>query len=48
MKENPKAIQDFKAGEQKAISFLIGEVMKKSNRRADFKSVREIILKMIK
>jgi aspartyl-tRNA(Asn)/glutamyl-tRNA(Gln) amidotransferase subunit B len=48
MKENPKAIQDFKAGEQKAISFLIGEVMKKSNRRADFKSVREIIIKLIK
>jgi len=47
IKENKKAISDYKTGELRALSFLIGEVMKKSNRRADFKSSKIILEKLI-
>ncbi len=43
IKENPKAIEDYKKGVAGAINFLIGEVMKKSNKRADFKLVKEML-----
>lgn len=45
IKENKKAVDDFKAGEQKSLNFLIGHVMKLSNKRADFSKVREILIK---
>jgi aspartyl-tRNA(Asn)/glutamyl-tRNA(Gln) amidotransferase subunit B len=45
IKENPKAIQDYKSGRQESLNFLIGQVMKASNKRADFKTAREILEK---
>jgi len=48
MKENPKAVEDYKKGGAKAMNFLIGQVMKLSNKRADFKTAREILEKIIK
>ncbi len=48
IKEHPKAVQDYKSGEEKALNFLIGQVMKLSNKRADFKIAKELILKKIK
>jgi aspartyl-tRNA(Asn)/glutamyl-tRNA(Gln) amidotransferase subunit B len=47
IRNNEKAVSDYKSGEQKALSFLIGETMKKSNKRADFISVKKILLKLI-
>ena len=35
LKENPKAIEDFKSGKQAAIGFLVGQVMKKTRGQAD-------------
>ncbi len=48
MKDNQKAVEDFKKGEKSSFNFLIGEVMKLSQRRADFQIVREVLTKLLK
>ena len=47
IKNNKKAVSDFREGKQEALNFLVGEVMKQSNRRADFKTAKEKLLKLI-
>ena len=47
IKENPKAVEDYKNGEDKAMNFLIGQVMRLSDKRADFKTTRKILEKML-
>ncbi len=47
LQANPQAIEQFKQGDQKVIGFLIWQVMKKSQGKADPKLVRELILKEI-
>jgi aspartyl-tRNA(Asn)/glutamyl-tRNA(Gln) amidotransferase subunit B len=46
--ENPNAVRDYKSGAKTALNFLIGKVMQKTSKRADFKIVREILEKLIK
>ncbi|HPP13496.1 MAG TPA: Asp-tRNA(Asn)/Glu-tRNA(Gln) amidotransferase GatCAB subunit B, partial [bacterium] len=41
--ENPKAWADFLAGTDKAIGFLIGQVMRKTRGRANPRKVEELI-----
>jgi aspartyl-tRNA(Asn)/glutamyl-tRNA(Gln) amidotransferase subunit B len=41
--ENPKSVQDFKAGKENAVMFLVGQVMKKSKGKANPKMVQELI-----
>ena len=48
IKENGKAVEDYKAGEKKSFDFLMGCVMKKSERRADFRIAREVLEKELK
>lgn len=48
IKENPKAVHDYKSGKPEALHFLIGQVMKSSNKRADYKVAKEIIEKLLK
>ena len=48
IKQNEKAVKDFKSGEQKALNFLIGQVMRLSDKRADFKTAKEILEKKLK
>ncbi len=48
LQNNKKAVSDYKAGEEKAFNFLIGQVMKESNRRADYQIAREILLKLLR
>jgi len=48
IKDNAKAVQDFQSGQQNALNFLIGQVMKLSEKRADFKTVKEILEKKLK
>jgi aspartyl-tRNA(Asn)/glutamyl-tRNA(Gln) amidotransferase subunit B len=48
IKNNPKSVQDFKSGKQEALNFIVGEVMKLSNKRADFKTSRECLIKLLK
>ncbi len=41
--ENKKAFEDYKGGEKKALNFLIGKVLEKSNKRIDPKIIKKII-----
>ncbi|MFA4953266.1 MAG: Asp-tRNA(Asn)/Glu-tRNA(Gln) amidotransferase subunit GatB [Candidatus Pacearchaeota archaeon] len=43
IKENSKAVQDYKAGKKESLNFLVGQVMKLSNKRADYKTAKEIL-----
>ncbi len=46
IKENPKVWEEFKSGKKESLNFLIGCVMKLSNRRADFGKVRGMMEKL--
>jgi len=48
MKKNLSAVEDFKKGEKNSFNFLMGEVMKLSQRRADFQVVRQVLTKLLK
>ena len=45
--ENEKAVEDYKSGEKSSINFLIGQVMKKTNKRADLKKAKEVLEKIL-
>ena len=46
--QNPKAVEDYKGGQQNALNFLIGQVMKISNKRADYKTTKDLLEKHLK
>ena len=46
--ETKKAQDDFRAGEEKAIGFLVGQVMKESHGKANPSAVQEILRKKLK
>ena len=48
VKENPKAVEDYKKGEEKALNYIVGSVMKKSRGKATPKEVNDIIKRLIK
>jgi len=48
IKANPKATQDFKEGKKESLNFLIGQVMRLSQKRADFKTARETLENLLK
>jgi aspartyl-tRNA(Asn)/glutamyl-tRNA(Gln) amidotransferase subunit B len=48
IKENPRVVEDYLAGNEKSFEYLIGEVMKKTKGRADPKLTREILLDSLK
>jgi aspartyl-tRNA(Asn)/glutamyl-tRNA(Gln) amidotransferase subunit B len=43
IKNNPKSVQDFKAGKANALMFLVGQVMKKTQGKANPKLVQDIL-----
>jgi aspartyl-tRNA(Asn)/glutamyl-tRNA(Gln) amidotransferase subunit B len=45
--KNPKAVESYKAGEKKSFDFLMGEIMKATNRRADFRIAREVLSELL-
>ncbi|MFH1640925.1 MAG: hypothetical protein ABIA66_03055, partial [Candidatus Omnitrophota bacterium] len=47
IKENPKSVLDFKKGKNNALMFLVGQVMRKSQGRANPKVVQEILRRRI-
>ncbi len=47
-KNNEKAVQDFKSGNQNSLNFLIGAVMKATNKRADYATAKKLLEKMLK
>ncbi|MDO8621298.1 MAG: Asp-tRNA(Asn)/Glu-tRNA(Gln) amidotransferase subunit GatB [Candidatus Levybacteria bacterium] len=44
LKENPKAVSDYKSGKQNAIMFLMGQVMKNFKEKIDAEKVRILIM----
>lgn len=46
--ENPKAVEDYKKGNEKALNFIVGSVMKKTKGKATPVEVNEILKKLIK
>src|SRR5690606_26032604 len=42
---NPKPVEDYRAGKQSAIGFLVGQVMREAKGRADANQVSELLLK---
>lgn len=48
IKNNKRAAQDYKQGKQESLNFLLGEVMKLSKRRADYKIVKDVLIEMLK
>lgn len=45
IKNNIKAVKDFRYGKKESLNFLIGQVMKLSDKRADFKQVKELFIR---
>jgi len=45
--ENPKAVEDFRAGKKGAIGFLVGQAMRKTGGRADAKKLSKIFLEIL-
>jgi aspartyl-tRNA(Asn)/glutamyl-tRNA(Gln) amidotransferase subunit B len=48
IKDDKKSVQDYKSGNKQAINFLIGQVMKETNKSADYQIVRKILEKELK
>lgn len=48
IKNNPRAVQDYKEGQKEAFNYLVGEVMKASKRKADFKTAKMMLEKKLK
>ena len=46
--ENPQSIADFKAGKDRALGFMVGQIMKKSRGKANPAMVNEMLLKKLK
>ncbi len=47
IRENPKAVEDFRAGKKGAIGFLVGQAMRKTGGRADAKKLSQILLEIL-
>ncbi len=48
IKDNPKVVQDFKSGKESAAMFLVGQVMKKSQGKANPGKVKDLLLAKLK
>ena len=46
--ENQKAVEDYKSGNKNSLNFLIGQVMKLTDKRADYKTARDVLEKELK
>ncbi|NMB78917.1 MAG: Asp-tRNA(Asn)/Glu-tRNA(Gln) amidotransferase subunit GatB [Methanomicrobiales archaeon] len=46
--ENPKALEDYRNGEAKAINFLVGQVMKKTRGKADPGELNRLLIEALK
>ena len=48
IRANPKSVEDFRAGKKQALGFLVGQVMKETQGRANPKIVNEILERKLK
>ena len=47
IEKNKKSVEDYLNGEEKAFNYLMGEIMKISEKRADYSIARKILLKIL-
>jgi aspartyl-tRNA(Asn)/glutamyl-tRNA(Gln) amidotransferase subunit B len=47
IKENKKAVEDYKGGKTGSINFLVGQIMRLTNKRADFNVAKKILEKKL-
>ena len=45
--ENSNVVNDYRNGEEKAFNYLMGEIMKKTNKRADFVIARKVLGRLL-
>jgi aspartyl-tRNA(Asn)/glutamyl-tRNA(Gln) amidotransferase subunit B len=45
---NPQSVADYKAGKEKAVGFLVGQVMKESKGKANPGLVNQLIVERLK
>ena len=48
LKGNKKSVKDYKSGNKQVLNFLMGQVMQKTNRRADFQIARKVLEKKLR
>jgi len=48
LKANPKAVEDYRAGEKKALNFLVGQMVSKTKGRADPKKAIRILQEVLR
>ncbi len=48
LQENPKVVEDYKKGKEKALGYLVGQVMKETKGRANPKLVNKLLEKKLK
>lgn len=48
LKENRKAVEDYENGNQNALNFLMGQVMKRSDKRADYGTAKKILAELLR
>jgi aspartyl-tRNA(Asn)/glutamyl-tRNA(Gln) amidotransferase subunit B len=48
IKKNKVAVEDYKKGEKKSFNFLMGQIMKETDRRADFRVASKILVELLK
>ncbi len=46
--KNKKAVEDYNNGEKNALNFLMGEIMKETDKRADFKIAKEVLERLLR
>lgn len=44
---NPKSVQDYKNGKQKALGFLVGQIMKETKGKANPQMVNTILIRLL-
>ena len=48
LEKNPKAVEDYRAGKEKAVKALVGAVMKATRGRADAQTAEELLIALMK
>jgi aspartyl-tRNA(Asn)/glutamyl-tRNA(Gln) amidotransferase subunit B len=46
--ENPQAVEDYKCGNENALNFVVGQIMRKTQGKASPKEVNDILKNLIK
>ncbi len=48
IKENTKAAEDYKSGQSAALNFLLGDIMKRTKKRADYSLAKRVLERMLR